>query len=339
MSVKSKIVRYFFDKGGDNAAKALTRNYPRVLMYHRFSHSDSDSGKLSRSNFTDQVNYLLENFELVSIDEVVNDGNRHSIKPRVCITVDDGYEDFYDIAYPILKKYGIPATFYVTTDFVDEKIWFWYDRIRWCLEQSDLDDVRNAVSKVFHTNCEQFSSKDAVWAYAVSNILELDPCSVEEKINSLSNALSLDIPKRAPKKYKAATWNQIKEMSLNGITVGAHTLSHYSLGPMEREEVISQIRGSKDRIEEMLETKVRHFCFPNGQPSDIPLDYCSIFGELGFHSSVVAFYDRKGVRDPFAIRRHGVGSDFYAFKKSVCGVDRIGAILLNKDSKFSWSDL
>lgn len=339
MSIKSELVRYIFDRGGDYVAKLLTHNYPRVLMYHRFSDNDGDVDRLSSSSFLEQVNYLTDSFELVSIDEVTANLKQRPKKPRVCITVDDGYKDFYDVAYPILKKYDIPATFYITTDFVDGKIWFWYDRIRWCLEQCSLDDARELVIKHFWNNYTQFSSKDEIWAYIISKMLSLAPISIEQKISCFSETLRLDIPKHAPDKYKAVSWSQVKEMSSNGITIGAHTLSHYSLGPMRREEVVSQIKGSKDRIEEMLGVEVRHFCFPNGQPSDIPVDYCSIFGELGFHSSVVAFYDRKGIHDPFAIRRHGVGSDFYAFKKTACGVDRVGAVLLNRDSKFTWSDL
>jgi len=45
----------------------------------------------------------------------------------VLLTVDDGYQDFYNLAFPILKKYEVPATVFFTTDFIDKRIWLWHD--------------------------------------------------------------------------------------------------------------------------------------------------------------------------------------------------------------------
>ena len=337
MSIKSKIVRYVFDRGGDVFSKYITGNYPRVLMYHRFSKSELEDDKVSESKFVSQMEYLVKNFELITIDDVLKNEKLNRKKPSVCITVDDGYRDFYDVAFPVLKHYKIPATFYITTDFVDGKVWFWYDRIRWCIESSSRDRVKDLVENSSFAYKYGISSEDQIWSKMVSSLLRMAPLDVEARVSELAEILEVTVPELPPYQYQSVNWEQVREMYDSGIVIGAHTLSHYSLGAMSKVEAIDQIRGSKKRIEQILGRDVTHFCYPNGQLSDIPVDYRSICCELGLKSSVVAFYDRKGVIDPFAIRRHGVGSDFYAFKKSVCGIDRLGALLLNKDSKFSWS--
>ena len=51
----------------------------------------------------------------------------------VVVTVDDGYRDFYRVGWPALRKYGIPATLFVVTGFIDRECCLWVDRVTWCL--------------------------------------------------------------------------------------------------------------------------------------------------------------------------------------------------------------
>ncbi len=64
-------------------------------------------------------------------------GNPAGLKNAVVITVDDGYLDFYEIAFPALREAGLPATLFLTTRFVDGDIWLWPDQVRYILEHSE----------------------------------------------------------------------------------------------------------------------------------------------------------------------------------------------------------
>lgn len=91
-----------------------------ILMYHRFGY-EKNTLFVTPENFKRQMAYLKENgYNVISLDELVNGIKidkrfRHN---TVVITVDDGYEDNYDYAYPVLKEYNFPATIFVITNLI-----------------------------------------------------------------------------------------------------------------------------------------------------------------------------------------------------------------------------
>jgi peptidoglycan/xylan/chitin deacetylase (PgdA/CDA1 family) len=107
-----------------NASGVFTDGYQTVpvLCYHQFTAGKStDLMVMPRDSFTQQMEYLKSNnFHVISLAQLQAylDAAR-PVPPRsVVITVDDGFRSAYDIAYPILKAYGYPATFFIYTDFV-----------------------------------------------------------------------------------------------------------------------------------------------------------------------------------------------------------------------------
>ncbi len=69
------------------------------------------------------LEYKSKGYTFVSLDELPSFFNSHR---WVCITFDDGYQDNYSLAYPLLKKLGVPFTVYVTTGFIDNKLPMWW---------------------------------------------------------------------------------------------------------------------------------------------------------------------------------------------------------------------
>lgn len=101
----------------------LKRYVAVVLMYHRVS----DDGKwpditVSTTNFKTQMRYLKNNFNMVSIDEMMEAfyKNRTFSKDGVVITFDDGFKDNFTCAYPILKEFEIPAAVFVAADYIED---------------------------------------------------------------------------------------------------------------------------------------------------------------------------------------------------------------------------
>ncbi len=100
----------------------LKENIAFVLMYHRVSDRINDPDvTVSDKNFERQMSYLKKNFNVVSLDDMVDryKQNTKSEKDTVAITFDDGFKDNYTDAYPILKKYNIPATIFIVTGYID----------------------------------------------------------------------------------------------------------------------------------------------------------------------------------------------------------------------------
>jgi len=92
-----------------------------ILCYHRFAHKSESSLCMEAQTFDQQMKYLKENrYRVISLAELLNFLKYRKAIPKrsVVITIDDGYVSTYEIAYPVLKKYGFAATLFVYTDFV-----------------------------------------------------------------------------------------------------------------------------------------------------------------------------------------------------------------------------
>lgn len=105
----------------------------RILMLHRVVEHRSDKPEQRELEVTPQfleqkiLEYKSKGYTFVSIDDITHLSPLTSrLSPFVCLTFDDGYQDNYDIAYPILKKNEVPFAIYVTTGFIDNRISMWW---------------------------------------------------------------------------------------------------------------------------------------------------------------------------------------------------------------------
>ena len=117
----------------------------RILMLHRVVEHRSKGENIELEitpQFLEQTikDYQQHGYRFVSIDEACDIISRgHTVHPFVCLTFDDGYQDNYDTAYPILKKHKVPFTIYVTTGFIDNKLpMWWYPNEKLGLHEDNL---------------------------------------------------------------------------------------------------------------------------------------------------------------------------------------------------------
>src|SRR5580765_5910997 len=103
--------------------RAMNRRRILVLTYHRFT----DSPRPGRTSAAD----LASHYTVLPLSEIERRlRERQRLPPATAaITIDDGYADFHDVAWPILRRRKIPATVFVVTDFVDRRRWIWTDKL------------------------------------------------------------------------------------------------------------------------------------------------------------------------------------------------------------------
>ena len=92
-----------------------------VLCYHKFSKGRGDATTVTEAAFEEQMRYLKENgYRVITLDDLFDymEFKRELPKRSVVITMDDGWRSAFDIALPVLRKYGYPSTMFVYTDFV-----------------------------------------------------------------------------------------------------------------------------------------------------------------------------------------------------------------------------
>ena len=89
----------------------LTRHRVRIFTYHRFG-GDHVSSRL----FEKQIQYLKKNYTIIDLLAFIELYKEGKILPNsIVLTVDDGYQDFYHVAFPLLKRYSVPATMFLTS--------------------------------------------------------------------------------------------------------------------------------------------------------------------------------------------------------------------------------
>ena len=100
------------------AASRAGRAAVMVIFYHRVADETPNDWTISRRYFTRQIDWLAENFDLVSLSEAQDRLRTGNPRPAVSITFDDGYADNSDFALPLLIERQIPCTYFVASDFV-----------------------------------------------------------------------------------------------------------------------------------------------------------------------------------------------------------------------------
>ena len=134
--------------------EALYGEYIPVLMYHHFAECDMKSGNgmvVETEALEDHLRYFKsQGYQIITLEKLDallrKAENAHTLigkgfglqKKYICITMDDGYYSNYELAYPLLKKYRIPAAVFAVTDFVTEQ----YGLKKFTWEQAkEMDDA------------------------------------------------------------------------------------------------------------------------------------------------------------------------------------------------------
>ena len=330
-SRKEVLARSLGPLGGYRASKFLTRNNPRILMYHRFCEQVTPD-RTSKDVFYKQMSMLKNNFNVISMSSLYDEKNASTNLGRniIAITVDDGFRDFYETAYPILADLGLPATIYITTNFVDGKIWLWPDIVEYIIHST----TKNKLSLEFEgcplsLKLSSSDDKSKSWTELINLCLSLSHKGRGEFIEYLGDMADVSIPTLPPDDYKALDWTEVREMSNNGITIGSHTCNHPILSKLTGKELEEEIYLSRVKIEKEIDKPVDCFCYPNGQSSDYNDEVIGLVKKHGYTNAVTAFYDKVDIKKRFEIRRHTISDNMYQYRKAIFGVKYLSTQFAN----------
>ena len=306
-------------------------------MYHRFS-GPVEERKICKKVFEQQIRYIKRHCHVESFDDVVDaleKGKKHKSN-TVVITVDDGYKDFMHYAYPILQKYSVPATVYVTTDFVDNKVWLWPDIIEYILNNTKYNTFDfGATAYRGKADLENRLYMRHQWNDIADYCLTLSNRGRLEYIENLGKELDVEVPEQAVKQYESLDWEDMRRMQNKGISFQSHTCTHPILTSLSRSELLYEIEESKRIIESQLDKQVSAFCYPNGTRKDYNEIIKKQVKKAGYKNATVGFYDKKMMNDLFEIRRFGISPDFLHFTKVVNGLEYLSSygLLKRKESR------
>jgi peptidoglycan/xylan/chitin deacetylase (PgdA/CDA1 family) len=265
-----------------------------ILLYHRITDNNSKYHNQGRAmhhhikHLEKELPYLMRNYQILTIDEVIRHlksgvGFR---KPSVAITFDDGYLDNYTLAYPVLKKHGVPATVYLSTGLIGTSQRIWTDQIEFMLLGARKDQFN--LPRLFGNQELRIKTKEEKEQVSneITEALKKRPdaerteimCELFKTLEIIGN------PVKNGEERIMLNWDEVKEMANNGFIIGNHSHTHPILSRMPVQKGKEEIFESKKIIEKNLGIKVKHFAFPNGKEEDFNeelKDYCQ---EVGFES-------------------------------------------------------
>jgi peptidoglycan/xylan/chitin deacetylase (PgdA/CDA1 family) len=309
-------------------SRHVSRRIPRIIVYHRFGDQASFTNAQS---FELQLRYLKDHFNVVHLSRLVAALCGIEQIPTNCIvlTVDDGHADFYHVAFPLLNRYKIPCTLFVTTNFVSGLNWLWPDKLSWILAQRDhFPDLRVANQML---RAGDMTTTRRLCTQILGLLQELDADAVDGQLDELARQLGIDIPDKPVTGFEPCSWDHLREMENSRlIEVGGHTRNHPILSHLDPPKLPCEIDGCLEDINRQLGARPRSFCYPNGKPSDFSDIVREAVVRSGFVSACATFYDEKHLSDRFALRRFSASSDVAQFHKAATGLQYWGARVLGR---------
>ncbi len=321
-SVKRTLLKTLHRSGAFAPFHWANRNKVLILTYHRFG-GEEEASKISAGDFETHLKYLKAHNQVLPLAETIDYLKKGKSLPRntTVITIDDGYTDAYDIAFPLLKKFGFPATVYVITDFLDKKSWLWTDVMRYVLMNTKKDSIEIEFAAGDTINCAL--SGDPARLETASRINErlkkLPNELKDEKISQIGKYLEVDIPALPPDRFGPLTWMQCQEMEADNIRIESHTVTHPILTKVGPETLDFEMRTSKKRLEDILGRRIDHFCYPNGT---MDRNVQAAAKNAGYASAVTTAYGFNDAQtDLLSMDRIDAPSTVESFAQSASGFE------------------
>ncbi len=232
-------------------------------------------------------------FDIVSIGDVSGRLREGSDRPFAVFTLDDGYKDNRELAYPIFKRYSVPFTIYVTSDFADGKPDLWWLTLEEVLRAAPHITLgMNGQGRHFplRTAAEKEAAYHAIYWWLRSIPEDLARAVVAE----LAADQNYDLKSAHADMFMS--WDELRELAQDPlVTIGAHSTTHRALGKLPEAVARAEMADSIARIGRELGRPCRHFSYPYGCTlSAGPREY-RLAEDLGFATAVTT---QKGLLYP-----------------------------------------
>jgi peptidoglycan/xylan/chitin deacetylase (PgdA/CDA1 family) len=247
------------------AIKNKPINKSIILAYHRILNPKTDPQLLCTTpqNFEEQLKIISKFYNPISLAELRSAIIEKKIPNKsTVITFDDGYVDNLLFAKPLLEKYKIPATVFITTDYVNKNKEFWWDELERIVLPKNKQQNWDATQELFpNDHCKKYLSLH-------TKLKNLSFKELEKALEKIKENL-VDTSK-IRKNYRALTGEEIKDLSKSKyIEIGSHGTTHSKLSGQKIETQIKEIKESKEFLEKIIQKPVTSFSYPFGTREDI----------------------------------------------------------------------
>ena len=260
----------------------------RILNYHRVNDFNDPFtiDSVAAADFENQMRYISKHYRVLALDDIYDyiAGNRRLPGQCLAVTFDDGYADNYTFAYPILKKYNLPATIFLTVNCIETQASLWFDQILSAFKATHKKrfacPITEAVFKM-----DSIEEKLHAARIMLEQLKKPDNAQRKKFVPDVLKELGISSTK-AQDASNLLTWTRIKEMGHHNVTFGSHTMTHPILANLPASELDWELTTSCQVIEQKIDKAVRFFAYPNGKPRDFNESIVQVIKQAGYKAAV-----------------------------------------------------
>jgi peptidoglycan/xylan/chitin deacetylase (PgdA/CDA1 family) len=298
-----------------------------ALTYHRIGTPDAtpfdhDVWSATAENFEAQLTLLQKHSDVIHPRDLASVQRRRAGRFSL-VTFDDGYRDNYERAFPILKRKGLPATFFISTGFIDRPRAAWWDDVAWMVKRSAFAtlDLRPWIAEPLAVSggeprdssvgeVEPRRSLDR--ADVIRRILKVYKGLPEEQtpkfLEAVATATGSGRCPAAAARDNWMTWPMLREMHAAGMAIGGHTVDHPILSRCTPERQRQEIFGCGERLKHELGIPMLWFAYPRGKRDSFTQEtrQCLKEASVQWAFSYYGGFQRFGSWDASDLRRTGI---------------------------------
>ena len=282
-----------------------------ILMYHAVAPAPLPVPHwcfLDARTFRNQMRTLVSRYQILPLAQALHELQQGALRqPTVAVTFDDGYQNNFDIAFPVLRVLNIPATIFLTTAFAGTAESPWFCHLYRAVSETERDSLIWGRQR-FDLAGVQARSRAAVElsaylkAFPQARLLE----EVADIVVALGGKPARPFEPDSP--YRMLSLEAIQAMAGSGLVeFGAHTHSHAILSLLSPSQAYAEIEQSVRRVAELTHKPCRFFAYPNGLAQDYTSETVKVLRALDLQAAVTAI---DGANDAHTstleLRRRGV---------------------------------
>ncbi|MDT3712361.1 polysaccharide deacetylase family protein [Pseudomonas soli] len=294
--------------------RAELRGAGVILMLHRVLADDASAALPHRNElcvgpraFEGLLRWLPRHFDCVSLMDLLQSHKapRGDCRPKVALTFDDGWRDNAVNAFPLLQRHQVPASIFLSTDYIGSRQRFWWESVGETLWGSHGEEARRQLIErlrklgrplpAAYFMHDHSKARSLVLARYLQTLKSLSP----QALHVLTDACPTEsLP-------QAMDWQQVRALEDSGLVrFGPHGASHALLPYLDDHRLNEELTRSHAALNEGCRAPLPVYCYPNGDHDE------RVRAQVAAHRYPYALSTRPGIcqglDDPLALPRIGV---------------------------------
>lgn len=260
-------------------ARSWLQNSAVILTYHGVLSGADDGQSFLDHNFVAEeaferhLRFVTSHYRPISLEQLVACYRRNAPPPprSIAVTFDDGFANNYTLAFPLLRRFSVPFTVFLTTGLIEtDGAQLWTERVKRAIYLHPATSVTLQLEgQTFACALDSAPAREASARRVLQTLKRLPPHVRDRCVERIETACGR--PPLTPadrERYDFLKWAQVRDMASAGVEFGSHTVSHPILTTLDDSTLADELRRSKGQIESELGVECYAFAYPNGSPAD-----------------------------------------------------------------------